>query len=268
MCTFELGKNMLEDSWSVSENCLYVVFKPKLTQGQIYSYFESLISDVEVNICKRSSTYVPNCKHIINILPVSEGDKSPAYVWVTNKQVLNMITGYNYDGSVIVSAPVESHNEPKSAKDTLFTMDWDMRPVLSRPTEYHEKYSAKAVDGCTLTPFFAKARACDPGPEYTFGTLFCKSPLPKTYKESYLVELFAPFNTSETDSIYVTKTYKGNAYVKFPNKIDACFALMLTKKYYDVNRDLMLCFDHAQYHEERPKPTRSRNDYNSYNKRK
>jgi hypothetical protein len=254
---------MLEDTRSVSENCLYVVFKPELTEARIRSYFAGLIKEVEEIICERSSTYVPNCKYVINIPPISNTGKSYAYIWVTSKEVAHIIVGRNYDGSFIsdASKDVDVDDGPKSAKDTLFKMDWDFTPILS--TAKCEKYAPKPVEGCTIPPFVIRAKAEDPGAEYTFGTLFCKSPLPKTYKESYLHELFSPFNTSDTESIQVTKTLAGNAYIRFPKKIDACFALMLTKKHVDQERNLVLSFDHALFREKQTKPSYPRN--NNYN---
>lgn len=226
----------------VSENCLYSILG-NMTKAEVVRYFAACVEEIEAIICKRTTKYVPNCKYKVNVLPCSS--PTIAYMWVTNREIPWMLTGRTHEGSIITDpedtcvAKGEVNFHGMSAKEQLFAMDWDEIPTTS-----YEKYVPPNMPGTNSPPVFVRAKADIPGPEYERGTLFCKSPLPQDYKEEYLCSLFAPFNTSRK-AIHVTKTGRGNAYIRFPIPTDACFALMLTKKYYDEERNVSLSFDYS-----------------------
>lgn len=227
--------------WVASEHCLYCIYG-SMTKDQVLEHFSETVSEIESIICERTNRYVPNCKYKVNVLP---GKPTVVYIWATNREIPWMLTGRTHEGSNIsdVKKTPSGNNQAcldgMSAKEQLFAMDWD-----EIPTAQYEKYIPPNMPGCKEPPIFAQAYADVPGPEYDIGTLFCKSPLPSDYTEDNLCKLFAPFNTSRS-ALHVTKTGKGNAYIRFPVPTDACFALMLMKKHYDEGRKISLSFDHS-----------------------
>lgn len=223
-----------------SDNCMYAIFG-YASEEDVYKYMASTIKDVEATICARCESYVPDCKYIINIPRRTEESRTYAYIWVTSKPVLWMLTGKNHDGATLDTVPrkLTPLISDVSVSKQLFAADWsETLPVI------FEEYVIPVMLENTIKPFFLRAIATYPSEEYDVGTLYCKTILPQGYNESFLVNLFAPFNHSR-HPVQVTKTYKGNAYIKFPNEADACFALMLTKKHYDVERQILLSFDYA-----------------------
>ena len=239
----------------VSENCAYFVFKPQLSSDVICKYFEDTVREIDAIVCERSKSYVSNCTHYANIPPSTANDKSHAYLWVESKEILRVFMGRNHDGTAIRDSTAVSSriadNSSKGVKDTLFNMDWSFSSIET-PVVHYEKYVVKPVPGYERSPFVCQAKGIMSDETYDFGTLFCRTPLPGWYKEEYLFEIFQTFNTNKAVPVNVTKTFKGNAYIKFPIASDACFALMMTKKYRDVSREVELSFDHALYREPTP----------------
>lgn len=229
-----------------SDNCMYWFFDVKLKEEDIRSYVVDVIHEVNDIVKQRIPGYVEECQYFINVPPASNLSKSYCYVWVSSKEVLRIMTGRNHDGSSVRNPP--NHAEKAgNEKLSVFAMDWSY--MEDEPEVYYPKYELPLIEGYDIPATCSQARVTEPSEEYVFGTLYCKSTLADRYDEVYLRNIFSRFNTSSYKDIQVTKTATNNAYISFPNKIDACFALLLTKKYKVREHGDELSFDYAIFKE-------------------
>jgi hypothetical protein len=255
----------------VTEHCLYVLTRT-LDINETEAYITNVVADVERIICTRSSTYVPDCKFIINTPPNNGLDmgNGHCFLWVTSVEVFRTLIGKNYDGTIIISVVTMSPKESETKhveRATAFNTNWadeiDEKPAVITqyipPAVFDTKNESLDIKFYTAT--FARVDS------YTHndGTLFCQSKLPREYRDEDLCTLFAPFVVRGT--MTVKQTPSGNAIITFTDKDSAYFALCMRKKYYDEKYKFTLSFDHARKQTRKSGPSNRRGANNQYNQR-
>lgn len=229
----------------ITSNCLKVDLPIPVDEDEMKAYLGPLITSVEEEITRRSKSYVPGCKFIINTPPqakAAERKSGYCFLWVTKEEVLRMLIGLNYNGLKIYPKPEKKEEDEE--KKTIFTISWSEEPDIS----YDEAYPIPEYRPDVVCKFrrAATQRVSD---EYVEGKLFCKTPLPENYNIEKINIMFAPFVTE--GKVSVTKTKGGNAFVVFSNKDDAYFALLMRMKYKDVDTGLLLSFDFCKKEQKR-----------------
>ena len=211
-----------------TEHCMYVISGP-LTEMELIDYIERVVKDVEAEISIRNQHYASGGLFKVNMPTNKQGEGvGYAFAWFTRKEVFFMLSGRDYDGAVIVT------DYTQTPMDDLLNDDW------SEPIRVNRMYVIPDNED-NHTPLFKPAYA-DRVPEGDAeGVLFCDTVLPDTITDDDLSKLFVPFVT--TGELEITRTRRGNAYVRFSNVDDAYFALMMMKKH--RFGDMMLCFSHS-----------------------
>lgn len=226
-----------------SNHCMYVR-TGSLDEDELVKYIEDVVADVELEIVSRNSSYVSDCLFEVN-MPKSKAENYVAYggighafVWFTNTEVVNMLSGLQYDGSQI-----DESNAETSIVDIL-KGDW------SNPVNQCSAYKllAHPKENIEFTPARAE-RTRD-----IEGVLFCMTTLPDSFTNDDMAKIFAPYVTR--GNLKVTRTDRNVAYISFDNKTDAYFALMMTKKYYSKKHNLLLSFNYSSRYPPRQKTYR------------
>jgi len=227
---------MFKYSVPITEHCLYVLIG-NMSLEDVRTYISTILKpEVELMVSQQCSTYVPDCRFIINYT-----SQKYCFVWVTSKEVFRLLVGRDYKGTHITESTT-SGTENKLVGLTprnLFDIDWsETEPIVHE----FKKFKAPLWKG-SPAPIFEPAKVKRIGVGYKEGSLFCKTKLPTNYSETELIRIFSPFNTQ--GALTVAKTANGNAFINFTYVDDAYFALCMTKKYYDKEAELELSFDYA-----------------------
>jgi len=230
----------------VTFNCIYMK-SDEMTLEEVERYLTELIKNVEEKLVLKLSNYVPNCRFIVNMPRNREGNTMRhCYIWVTAREVFNELT---LDRENLEKPTIKTPTIPTI--QNIFEIDWaEEDPSVQMPIEI------PPIKG--VVPKFIPAKVERINEDYEEGKLYCLTKH-NSITDRLLAEIFTPFITYGRLVISIDKIPNGEPkiFVTFDNPDDAYFALLMRKKYYEPNIELLLSFDYAK---------KERRGYNKYKK--